>query len=115
MSAEEGKDEIAEDEEEEDLEKLEAEIARMEAEAARITKETEQMEKNGNEDGKAEEGGAKESGTAKLSGGQNNDAYVCFIYCQRYLRMVHDSGGVRTLWRSQRRVCDYYYERLSNV
>eukprot|EP00542_Grammatophora_oceanica_P020501 CAMPEP_0194040446 /NCGR_PEP_ID=MMETSP0009_2-20130614/12442_1 /TAXON_ID=210454 /ORGANISM="Grammatophora oceanica, Strain CCMP 410" /LENGTH=203 /DNA_ID=CAMNT_0038683587 /DNA_START=8 /DNA_END=619 /DNA_ORIENTATION=+ len=33
-----------EDEEEEDLEKLQAEIARMEAEAARITQETEEME-----------------------------------------------------------------------
>lgn len=33
------------EEDEEDLEKLQAEIARMEAEAARITKETEELEK----------------------------------------------------------------------
>jgi hypothetical protein len=44
-SKQEKPEEDVEDEEYEDLEKLQAEIARMEEEAARITKETEELEK----------------------------------------------------------------------
>jgi hypothetical protein len=94
---------VEEEDEEEDLEKLEAEIARMEEgtsvtvgearcfprwlflnssfihsflEAARINKETEDMEKEKSGDG----ADAKESGTAKLSG-EAAKAQDSYVYC----------------------------------
>jgi len=67
----------AEDDSEEDLEKLQKEIERMEAEAARITKETDDLEKQKQDAAGKGEGGAA-GDASKGASGENRDA--CSIY-----------------------------------
>eukprot|EP00934_Nitzschia_sp_Nitz4_P000300 Nitzschia sp. Nitz4//scaffold15_size197535//7864//8864//NITZ4_001547-RA/size197535-snap-gene-0.41-mRNA-1//1//CDS//3329537622//300//frame0 len=74
----------AEEEDEEDLEKLQEEIARMEAEAARITKETEELEKkkdaklgaSASDAAKSSTGGAAASGSGDAPSRDGNSIYV---------------------------------------
>lgn len=72
---EEKKPEATGEDDEEDLEKLQAEIARMEAEAARITKETEELEKK--KDAKLAATGGSSKADAKGGGtSESRDGYV---------------------------------------
>ena len=74
------------DDDEEDLEKLQAEIARMEAEAARITKETEELEKKKESKLAATRGGSGDA--SKTAGGGDAASRDGYVKINIFLRLV---------------------------
>jgi polyadenylate-binding protein 2 len=90
IMADEGEEHNAgeEEEDEEDLEKLQAEIARMEEEAARISKETEELEQQ--KKGTSEQGGVAESN--KVEGAAAKEDYTKSEACSVYVGQVDYSA-----------------------